>query len=162
MELVIREATAQDYASLCILIDELDRLHRDNLPQKFQAPKGPVRHRDFILDLIADEGVGLFVAEAGGRLVGFVNVAIRDAPDIPIFVPRHYAVVSSLGVREGFRRMGIGCALMNRVQSWAVAKGATSIELGVYEFNRPAIAFYHNVGYETVHRRMSKSLRGTE
>jgi ribosomal protein S18 acetylase RimI-like enzyme len=47
---------------------------------------------------------------------------------------------------------------MDRVYRWARAQGAVEVELTVYEFNEPAIAFYTSLGYETSSRRMSKRL----
>jgi ribosomal protein S18 acetylase RimI-like enzyme len=44
---------------------------------------------------------------------------------------------------------------MRRAQTWARAQGAGEIELTVYEFNEPAIAFYQSLGYKTVSRRMT-------
>jgi hypothetical protein len=82
MEVSIRKATAEDYPALCKLFDEVDALHRGNLPHIFQKPNGPVREHDYYLGLIADESVGLFVAQVGGELVGFVHSVIRDAPTI--------------------------------------------------------------------------------
>ena len=61
MEVVIREAAADDYAVLCELFDEVDALHRDNLPQIFQKPTGPVWEQETYRGLITDENVGLFV-----------------------------------------------------------------------------------------------------
>jgi hypothetical protein len=40
MEISVRKATAKDYNSLCELFDEMDALHRDNLPHIFQKPGG--------------------------------------------------------------------------------------------------------------------------
>ncbi|OQA95517.1 MAG: Acetyltransferase (GNAT) family protein [Chloroflexi bacterium ADurb.Bin222] len=48
--------------------------------------------------------------------------------------------------------------LMGTVYEWALTKGASSIELNVYEFNKAAIAFYEKLGYETLSRKMSKAL----
>jgi ribosomal protein S18 acetylase RimI-like enzyme len=48
---------------------------------------------------------------------------------------------------------------MDKVQEWALAKGATSIELNVYEFNETAISFYESLGYQTFSRRMNKDLK---
>ena len=48
---------------------------------------------------------------------------------------------------------------MDEMQAWAIAKGATSIELNVYEFNETAISFYERLGYQTLSRKMSKQLR---
>jgi hypothetical protein len=107
LETIIREAVAQDYENLNTLIDAVDRMHRDNLPQKFQESEGPVRDRNFILDLIVDESVGLFVAEVEAQIVGLVHIVIRDTPDIPILVPRRYAVIDNLVVKDGSRRAGI-------------------------------------------------------
>ena len=48
---------------------------------------------------------------------------------------------------------------MNRMQDWALMKGAASIELDVYEFNETTISFYKKLGYQTLRRKMSKDLR---
>lgn len=48
---------------------------------------------------------------------------------------------------------------MDEVQVWAVAKGAASVELNVYEFNKNARFFYERLGYRTISRKMSKGLK---
>jgi ribosomal protein S18 acetylase RimI-like enzyme len=158
VEATIRKATAEDYSPLCGLFDEVDVLHRANLPHLFQRPNGPVREPDYYRGLIADKDVGLFVVEIGEKLVGFVHAVVRDAPPIPILVPRRYAIVESVGVKPGFQKHGMGRLLMDTVQEWATAEGATSIELNVFEFNETAIEFYEKLGYETLSRKMIKEL----
>ncbi len=73
-------------------------------------------------------------------------------------MPRRRAFVDSLAVGQEFRRHGIGRALMDQAHAWAIAKGAADVELNVYEFNQPALAFYQALGYETSTRRMVRSL----
>jgi len=158
MKLNIREAVASDYASLCVLFDEGDALHRENLPWMFQKPRGAVRERDYVLGLIADEAVGFFVAQVGDRLVGLTCVVIRESPEIPIFVRRRYAVVDNVVVQREFRRTGVGRALMEKAHKWAVAEGADSIELNVWEFNQEAVEFYKALGYEAASRKMNRRL----
>ena len=158
MKLNIREAVASDYESLCVLFDEGDALHRENLPWIFQKPREAVRERDYVLGLIADEAVGFFVAQVGDRLVGSICVMIRESPEVPIFVRRRYTVINDVVVKEGFRRAGIGRALMEKAHEWAVAEGAESIELNVWEFNQEATEFYKTLGYETASRKMSRRL----
>lgn len=155
----IRKAIASDYDALCDLFDELDALHRDHLPHMFQKPPGPVRDRDYYLGLLTDESVGLFVAESGENILGFVHAVVREAPAIPLFVPRRYAVLIDLVVRSEYQEHGIGRMLADQVQAWAIAEGATSIELNVYEFNRNAISFYKGLGYQTLSQKMSKDLQ---
>ncbi len=165
MEISVRKATADDYNSLCELFDEGDALHRDNLPhlfQIFQKPSGAAREQDYYLGLIADENVALLVAEAGEKHIGFVHAIVRDTPAIPVFVPRRYAIVDGIVVKSGFQNQGIGKILMDKMQEWAIARGATSIELNVYEFNVTAISFYERLGYQTFSRKMSKELNLNE
>jgi diamine N-acetyltransferase len=162
MTISVRKATANDYNTLCELFDEMDALHRDNLPHLFQKPSGSVREQEYYSGLIADENAGLFVAEADGKLVGFVHAIVRDTPAFPVFVPRRYAVVDGIVVKSEFQNRGTGRMLMDKMQAWAIAKGAASIELNVYEFNETAISFYEKLGYQTFSRRMSKELNLNE
>jgi ribosomal protein S18 acetylase RimI-like enzyme len=158
MEIIVRPATALDYEELCQVIEQADRLHRENLPHLFRQPQGPVRDREYFLGLLEDADHGLFAAEVEGQIMGYVHIVVRETPAIPIVVPRRLAVVDNLCVRERVRRAGIGRALMHRAQRWACAQGVSEIELTVYEFNELAIAFYHSLGFETVNRRMSLRL----
>jgi len=157
MGINVRKATVEDYHALCGLFEEIDALHRDHLPHLFRKPDGPSRERDFYAGLIADEDIALFVAEAGGELVGAVQAIVRETPNFPILVPRRYVVVESIVVKSEFQNQGIGRALMEEMQAWAAAKGAAAIELNVYEFNQTAIAFYESLGYQVVSRKMSKN-----
>jgi ribosomal protein S18 acetylase RimI-like enzyme len=68
-------------------------------------------------------------------------------------------VVDTLVVKEGFRQQGIGQKLMDKVHQWAISRGANEVELNVYEFNQEAMAFYRQLGYETISQKMSKPLR---
>ncbi len=158
MEVRVRRATADDYAPLCELFAEVDAFHAAHLPHLFRTPPGPARDRAYFDELLADENTCLFVAERSGTLAGFVQAIVRDAPDIPILVPRRYASVDNLGVRAESRRRGIGRLLMAAAAAWALAHGATGIELSVHEFNEAARAFYYGLGYRTSIRRMSRPL----
>jgi ribosomal protein S18 acetylase RimI-like enzyme len=158
MQIAIRPATAHNLDELNEIIEEVDALHRKQMPHILQKPHGSPRDREYMLELLADESHGIFIAEAGGELLGFVQVAIRDTPPIPILVPRRFAAVENLVVSSASRRMGIGRALMHRVERWAEEKGATEIELNVYEFNQSAFSFYRSLGYVTTSRKMEKRL----
>ena len=158
MQIAIRPASAQDLVELDEVIEEVDALHREQMPHILQKPHGPPRDREYMLELLADKSYGVFVADAGGEILGFVQVAIRDTPPIPILVPRRIAAVENLAVRSTSRRMGIGRALMHRVEHWAEELGATEIELNVYDFNQSALSFYRSLGYVTTSRKMEKRL----
>jgi ribosomal protein S18 acetylase RimI-like enzyme len=99
------------------------------------------------------------VAEVGEQLVGFVHAIVRDTTAFPVFVLRRYAIVDGIVVKSGFQNQGIGRMLMDKMQEWAIARGGTSIELNVYEFNETAISFYERLGYQTFSRKMGKEIK---
>ena len=159
MDFFVREAAERDYDGLCELFAEADRLHRDALPKVFREPDGVARSESFVLEILENEGAALFVAERDAQLIGLVHVCIREARDIPILAPRRYAVIDGLVVKEAHRRSGVGTALAQRSHQWALDKGASQIELNVWEFNKNAIEFYEKLGYETASRKMWRSLK---
>lgn len=160
MDLLIRQATADDFEALCELFEDVEALHREALPHVLRKPEG----RAWIQEAVAaattgDDDAVIFVAESAGRAVGLVHASIGYAPDLPIMVPRRYVMIHDLVVGKAFRRAGIGRALVERVHEWALARDVAEVELNVWEFNKPALALYEEMGYETVRRRMSKRLK---
>ena len=101
MRFHIREATQKDYKGISEIFEEVDSLHRKALPHIFQETNSPPRTEEFISSIISDENAGLFVAETDGQIIGLVHVLIRQTLPIPIMVPRRYAVLENLAVREG-------------------------------------------------------------
>lgn len=154
----IREAVIGDYEGLSDLFRELDTLHSEALPHVFRSVDRPLRSRDYVGGFLADDNSTILVAELDGRILGGVQVAVRDAANFFAFAARRYGWVESLGVVSDCRRRGVGRALMEAAEQWVRAKGATQCELNVWEFNENAIEFYHGLGYETASRRMWKKL----
>jgi GNAT superfamily N-acetyltransferase len=161
-DVTILQATDQDRDVLCELYDEVDRLHLEHLPGLFREPQGPVRGNDHLVALLADENSALFIARVADEPVGFVYAIVRSTPDIPILVPRRYVAVETMMVTAAYRKQGIGRLLMNRAHEWARTKGASSVELNVYEFNAEAIAFYEGLNYQTLSRKMSVQLESAD
>jgi diamine N-acetyltransferase len=154
----LRPADALDYLPLLELFDEIDELHRIQLPHLFQNPGGPAREQEYFQGILNDGNAAIFVIERDTELVGFVHVFIKDTPPIPIMVPRRYGVIDTLMVRSGYKHQGLGRLLVKRAEDWSKAKGVSSVVLSVYEFNQSAITFYEKAGYQTLSRRMSKDL----
>jgi ribosomal protein S18 acetylase RimI-like enzyme len=158
MKITIRKAKTEDYGSLIELFDEVDAVHRDHHPRIFQKPNGPVWEIDYYIGLISDESTAVFVAELEGNILGFIHAIVRDAPDIPVLVPRRFAIIDGIVVISKYKKRGIGRMLMKGIEEWTKEKGASSIELNVYEFNQEAISFYESLGYKTFSRKLSKDL----
>ncbi len=152
----IRRARSEDYAALCSLLDDVDRLHRERLPHIFHIAAGPARSRAYVEELLCDPQALVLLAEVDGRAVGCLVALLRSRPALPLFVPGSMVVVDSLAVDAAYRRQGLGRALLAEAEAWARENGASSVELNVYEFNEGAIAFYRELGYQTLSRRMER------
>jgi ribosomal protein S18 acetylase RimI-like enzyme len=158
MSVTIRPAARADIPSLQTLIAEVDRLHAQAHPERFNLPAGPARSEAFLLGQMEGEGVGFLVAELNGELVGFTNLVVYSTEGIPVMAPRRLVRIETLGVRSDCHGQGIGQALMAAIEAWAREHGIRDLELGVWEFNRRAIEFYERQGYQAVMRRMWKRL----
>jgi ribosomal-protein-alanine N-acetyltransferase len=91
------------------------------------------------------EGRTGFVADSGGRLIGFAIA--RLIADI--------CELESIAVEEEARGRGIGKALFQAVVEWAESRNTARLELEVRASNQRAIAVYDKMGMrsEGVRRR---------
>ena len=153
---IIRAATLADYGGMCALLSEVDELHRLGLPWMFQKPSAEPRSRDFFEQLLDSEGSTVLVAEAGPVLVGVATALLRPAPDFAVFINQSWGVLDNIAIVQSWRRRGVGSALIRDAERWVQARGATWIELGVYEFNAGARAFYQALGYLPVLTKLRK------
>lgn len=147
-----------DYDLICELAEFLDAPHREALPERFRKPEGPMRRQDSTEKLMADPNSFLRIAELDGRAVGIINAGIATMPDYPQKRPIKSVLVRGIVVRPEYRRRGIATALMSAVTAWAQRQGATEIQLNVYEFNRPAAAFFARLGYKPLSTRLVRPI----
>ena len=79
----------------------------------------------------------VFVAEDGGRLVGFA--VARMVVDV--------CELESIAVDASARRTGVGKALLAALSKWAREHRAAHIELEVRAGNDSAVCFYEHTGF---------------
>ena len=158
MEFQIRKAVAGDFEEISKLFHEILTYHCRALPQIFKPVKD-ARSHEMMDDIIADENTAMFVAMYNGKVIGLVHVNIRESPDIPVLVKRRYAYVSDIIVTEQYRGSSIGRELMDTVEQWALGKGINQVELNVWDFNEPALAFYCKLGYSVSRKNMWKTIQ---
>jgi ribosomal protein S18 acetylase RimI-like enzyme len=158
MDISIRTATPDDYDALCGILQEIDALHKLQLPDVFRDYPKPIWPKKFLIETLKDKDKALFLAERGGRMVGFLRALIRTTPDLPFLIERRFAFIDTLVVTESARRTGVGKALMERVHHWAAEKNLTQVRLNVWEFNEGAVQFYEKLGYVSKTREMWRSL----
>jgi ribosomal-protein-alanine acetyltransferase len=81
----------------------------------------------------------ILVAEAGGRVAGYVLVAFRKGSRV--------AHLASIAVDPGQARAGVGRALVQAAEAQALARGVAGLRLEVRRDNPAAIALYRRLGY---------------
>lgn len=112
--------------------------------------------RRFRLDW-GPRGVWL-TAELGDVVVGTLSVSRGDR-----FNTRHTAEIG-ITIAASARGIGVGRALMEAVETWALEFGVTKLTLRVFTGNARAIALYEGMGYEVegVQRRQVRFPDGEE
>jgi GNAT superfamily N-acetyltransferase len=157
---IVRLGVPAELGAIRAVLDEVDAFHRAALPWLFCESKEPARD-DALSDFVSKPDHAAFVTEApGGGLSGVLLVLIREPKRVPIVRPTRICELDALGVAPGFQRKGIGTALVRAGLAWGREQGATRSELGVYEFNERARAFWASVGFETLSRRMVMHFEG--
>ncbi len=156
---LIRLAVAKDFDQLCQLYEELDEHHRRARPDLFRAPSGARRERPFVEAFIAGPDSTILVAQTeAGRLLGLSAVIIRLVPSSAVRAERRFAEIENLVVRADARRRGVAHALVQASAAWSSARGMTTLELKVHEFNQGARSFYETEGFTTTVRQMARTI----
>ena len=153
-----RLATMDDYDAICRLLAQGDRLHADILPDVFQAFPGLARPRDVVAEYVEGKDKDYFLADLDGEVVGCMNIARQVAPGYPMYRRREYAVIENVVVDERHRRQGVGTTLLEEAKRWARDRGLTTIQLGVWAANGPAVAFYAKHGFRVLTQKMELRL----
>jgi GNAT superfamily N-acetyltransferase len=157
MTIEIREATPDDLHAICVLGQEVNRLHHDAWPQVFAPPSDPRHDASHWQQSVAKPDATAFVGEQAGQIVAFITVSLV-AESNPLLQPMQVARVGSVCVSASLRRHGIGRSLMARVEQWAHERGAGDIRLNVWAFNAEALRFYEELGYAVRSHGMGKVL----
>ena len=105
---------------------------------------------DRLSRLLARADQRFIVAEAQGRVVGWVHVQVAESVDTGVF-----AHVAGLVVDRAHRRQGIGAALMAAAEAWAHQQGCPVIRLRSSSTRTPAHRFYEGLGYANVKTQYS-------
>lgn len=140
MTFEIREAQPGDAAELVRLAQAVG-----SEPEGWLITNGDWRsaseERRYLRALRRHPHAAVFVAESQAGIVGRLSIA-RD----PHPASGHVADLG-LMVAKGYRRQGVGRALMEAAERWARATGVRKIELHVFPYNAAAVALYEELGY---------------
>ena len=132
----IRRLTADDVPILTLLAAQDGDFDIEGRSESIEAPN-PVRARAYL----ADPNVLFWISLDGETITGFLQCLV-----LPIRTGRgHEVLVYEIGVRQAFRRVGIGRALMTHMESWM--RGHNLEEMWLAADNPGAERFYRTLGY---------------
>ncbi|HWX42886.1 MAG TPA: GNAT family N-acetyltransferase [Blastocatellia bacterium] len=103
----------------------------------------------------------LLVAEVEQRVVGFVCVWARVKPDeveALLNAPAESAVISDLVVLSAYRAKGLGRALMDAAEKFAIEKGAATLRISALAGNEAALRLYRSAGFDHYWIMLAKNL----
>ena len=90
------------------------------------------------------------VALDGLEIVGYGGVALLgDVADI-----------HTLTIKESYRRLGIASSMLEKLESWAIQRGAEALMLEMREGNQAAMSLYQKAGYQLISRRDNYYAKG--
>ncbi|MBQ8508915.1 MAG: GNAT family N-acetyltransferase [Clostridia bacterium] len=157
MNPVIRPAREGDHLLIRPLQAQIARVHADGRPDLFRdAP----RYYDeaAFSDKLSNPDSYIWLAESEGKVVGYafaMHIRYRNHPTYRDF-DRFY--IDDICVDETCRRQGIGSQLFERCLEQARELCCRDVELGVFAFNKEAIAFYRGMGMHERTLRMELPL----
>jgi GNAT superfamily N-acetyltransferase len=109
--------------------------------EKLDPPTAEGRRR-LLQDVFRRKRINLFVATAGGKLVGYALYFYSYSS----FLAKPTLYLEDIFVLNEFRGKGAGLALLKRCVKEAVAKGCGRMEWAVLAWNEKALRFYESIG----------------
>ena len=155
---IIRRASEADLPALGKLGASLLLLHHAFDPDRFMAPPADpgAGYAWFLGTQLQEADVAVFVAERGGRVIGYVYAALepqswKELRDEAGFI--HDVVVS-----EEARRLGIASTLIDKACEWLRSIGAPRVVLWTAEKNEGAQQLFTRVGFRRTMIEMTREL----
>jgi ribosomal-protein-alanine N-acetyltransferase len=150
------EASSQGFSLRTFRLEDLETVMKINmttLPENYT--------REFYLDLYRGFPEGFILAEVEGRVVGYVMCRLEWGLDVLKLRAVRRGHIVSIAVLEGYRRRGIGEALMLKALEAMKARQCEEAFLEVRVSNGPAISLYRKLGFE-ISRRLPAYYRDGE
>ncbi len=95
-----------------------------------------------IARLLCSNADKIFVAVSDGLVIGYVH-----ANDYDLIYAPHMKNIMGIAVSSKYKQQGIGRALLQQVEHWAIETGATGVRLVSGADRADAHAFYRRCGY---------------
>jgi RimJ/RimL family protein N-acetyltransferase len=135
----IREEDAEQFLSLCRQLDEETHFM---MLEPGERTTTVAQQRERIHKVLAQANQTILVAEADGKLVGYIagmgGDYHRDWKTVHIVI----------GILQTYSGQGIGKRFFQALEEWAVMQGMHRLELVVMAHNQRGIALYQRMGFQ--------------
>lgn len=150
METMFRKAELEDLDSLQAISIETFRhtFEKDNSEENMQAYLNKACTKEQLEKELKMPGSAFFYLYVKDELAGYIKVNEGEAQTES--VDENGLEIERIYIRVGYKRQGLGTALLNKAFDIAEKSVRTSVWLGVWEHNQPALAFYKKMGFEKI------------
>lgn len=160
MAIEVRIATEDDIEAVSILHrlsrQRLARFIPPGLGQGFTDSLEAAEEEQLFRGHLADDGCLLAVAELDGQFCGFLSATVQPYEDDLLQSP--YLTIEFVEVVPSMSGQGVGTALIQAAEEFAMACGIRNVDLLVWQDNRRAQSLYGRLGYSPLEIRMYKLL----
>jgi ribosomal protein S18 acetylase RimI-like enzyme len=146
----IRRATLADIEAFVGLLTYIDALHQPHDRRQIRQGQPPRPNEEQLAKGIADPATVVVVGEAGGVVIGYARMEIRNTKGNRLFNPMRLGIVHEVVVAESQGRNGFGTALMEALHTEAKGAGVERVQLEHYAGNAAAGRLYAKLGYATM------------
>ena len=143
--ITVRPAERKDLDVIVNLTLRLKKLNEEFDPLYTVKPNAEEEAKDYISKSFDDENVIMLVAEADGKVVGFVRALIKTRM---FYQPDVEGVISDLYVLPAYRRKGVGDKLLDEVAKLLKARGVKILAAEFPPYNTIAVSFYEKRGFK--------------
>ena len=153
----IRTLGRDDYAQAAEIFAFVHALHQANRPDIYRKTNVPLGEDEFF-KMCDDPHEIMLCAVRDGKILGLARTVMRGNAGDAVTLSRVRAVMEELAVLPQAQGMGIGTALLYASEAEAKRRGAESLELMVWSFNKSAMRFYESAGMTVRSFVMEKKL----
>jgi ribosomal protein S18 acetylase RimI-like enzyme len=157
----VRKWQEKDKETLVHLNTELQDFEHELRPSRRRGQEMSQEYTTSLLEQLTDseEPGEIFVAELEGKVVGFVSCFLaKDSLE----TVQSEVMIEDLVVARTARGKGVGKALTEAVQTYALEHGITRVVVSVLHQNASALEFYKSVGFNLATLTLEHNLHAPE
>ena len=141
----IRFALDRDIPGMIALLRQVGEVHHRIRPDLFRAGAQKYDEGD-LKALLADPSRPIFIAEEGGKVLGYCFCIHRETKNDPVLRDDRSLYIDDLCVDEACRGKHVGQALYDHACGYARQTACRTVTLNVWRGNDSALAFYQKQG----------------